>query len=128
MAYNPPWEGEVSWENQDFKDWLAGYYTLYDPNTFIEELSPKQHANGAPQDLIRYPTHEKGVMAVRMFNDKLDNFHTKGPAGRALAYDIFAEIFRNAGVPEEDEPAIKLIFEAACENGYLDNNSTRARW
>ena len=128
MAYNPPWEGEVSWQNQDFKDWLAGYYTLYDPNTFIEELSPKQHANGAPQDLIRYPTHEKGVMAVHMFNGSGDKFITTPPARRAIAYDIFAEIFRNAGVPDKDEDAIKLIFEAACAKGYTNNNSTRARW
>jgi hypothetical protein len=115
----------ISWDNPEFKDWLAQYWTLYDPKSFIEELTQDQLEAGVPQDIVRYPTHEKGVMAVRMYNAaKAGTF--RGSGAMVLAEYTFKEIFRIAGVTNEEY--LEDIWEEALANGYEEQNSTTARW
>jgi hypothetical protein len=142
MSSPPP--TPVQW-NTAFQDWLKQYNTLYDPSTFIHTLTQAQINANVPQDITRFPVHEKGVSAVRLYNalnnnekakkyfspDVLDFMKSITDNARTIlkmnAKNTFYEIFRNAGVT--NDAYIDPIWTAALvyRNGYTDH-STTVRW
>jgi hypothetical protein len=90
-------------------------------------LTEEDFENGLVQDITRYPSWEKGVMAVRMY---LAASEEKVPAAisriaQGLAEYTFYEVFRNAGVT--DKNCIDAIWTASLANGY-PQGSTTVRW